>query len=404
MREEIYYHQWLQSMRNLTARNAQKLLKTFPEAQEILKAPQKRLEEMLPPAQYQELSESRQRVGNVSGMREQYEKLWEKGIRFVSFQEDAYPGRLLEIPDPPVGLYYKGRLPGKDALSVSIIGSRDCSEYGSFVARELGGFLGGRGIDVISGMARGIDGISQQAALEAGGASYGVLGCGVDVCYPSSNRRLYDSLSAHGGILSTYPIGTPAAGRNFPARNRIVSGMADALVVVEARVKSGTLITVDMALEQGREVYVVPGRVTDRLSDGCNRLIKQGAGVFLDPETFLEELEELSFLKKTVPSGSGSDRDRREGRSQTTKPLKKQGTNNQRTNDNGMDNQPALQDWEEELVPLWEKLDHTPKSMEEIGRSLGDRYSAAELGVLLMRLVMTGRVKQVTTGYFCRQR
>lgn len=383
MGEEIYYHQWLQSMGNLTACNAQKLLQIYPEPQEILKAPRKQLEELLPPAQFQELAEKRQGVGNVSSMREQYEKLWEKGIRFVSFREENYPRRLLEIPDPPIGLYYKGGLPGKETPAVAIIGSRDCSEYGCFVARELGGFLGRRGIDVISGMARGIDGISQQAVLEAGGVSYGVLGSGVDVCYPLSNRRLYDSLCTRGGILSTYPPGTPAVGRNFPARNRIVSGLADALVVVEARVKSGTLITVDMALEQGREVYVVPGRVTDRLSDGCNRLIKQGAGVFLSPEIFLEELEELSFLKKIVPMGSSTDADERESRSQR-----------------------ALQDQdlEEELLPLWEKLDHTPKSMEEIGNSLGGQYSAAELGVLLMRLVMTGRVKQVTAGYFCRQR
>lgn len=126
----------------------------------------------------------------------------------------------------------------------------------------------------------------------------GVLGCGVDICYPAQNRELYDRLLQKGAVLSPYPIGTPALARNFPPRNRIVSGLADAVVVIEARVKSGTLITVDMALEQGREVYVVPGRVTDRLSDGCNRLIRQGAGVFLSPECFLEEIRQLEEQKR----------------------------------------------------------------------------------------------------------
>ncbi len=390
--EERYYHQWLQNMKNLTARYAQKLLQRFPEPRELLDAPENWLEEILPPAQFRELLERRREVRTVYGMQEEYERLMEKGIRFVSCHEKTYPRRLLEIPDPPVGLYYRGSLPGRDALSVAVIGSRECSEYGVYIARELGAFLGRRGVDVVSGMARGIDGISQQAALEAGGASYGVLGSGVDICYPASNRSLYDSLIDRGGILSTYSPGTPAAGRNFPARNRIVSGLTDALVVVEARVKSGTLITVDMALEQGREVYVVPGRVTDRLSDGCNRLLKQGAGVFLDPESFLEELEELAFLKKIKPERSDEEKNE-EGES---------GRKHWPTAEVFSWSRNTPRDMEEELVPVWEQLDLTPKSLEEIGGALGGRYSAAELGVLLLRLVMTGRAKQISAGHFCR--
>ena len=201
-----------------------------------------------------------------------------------------YPQRLKNISGRPRNLYVLGRLPEENRLSVAIIGARDCSEYGKYVARELGTVLGGSGIAVISGMARGIDGISQEAALNAGGSSFGVLGCGVDVCYPKENRQLYERLKLSGGILSEYPPGSPALACHFPPRNRIVSGLADVIVVIEARVKSGTLITVDMALEQGREVYVVPGRVTDRLSDGCNRLIKQGAGILLSQEELLREL------------------------------------------------------------------------------------------------------------------
>ena len=136
----------------------------------------------------------------------------------------------------------------------------------------------------------GIDGISQQAALLAGGTSYGVLGCGVDICYPRQNRKLYEELIQKGGLLSTYAPGTKALPAYFPPRNRIVSGLADALIVIEARQKSGTLITVDMALEQGKDVYAVPGRIEDPLSQGCNRLISQGAGIFCSLNGFLTEL------------------------------------------------------------------------------------------------------------------
>lgn len=139
-------------------------------------------------------------------------------------------------------------------------------------------------------MARGIDSISQEAALQAGGRTYAVLGCGVDICYPKSSRRLYEQILEQGGILSTFPPGTEPIKRLFPERNRIVSGLADVILVVEARQKSGTFITVDMALEQGREVYAIPGRLTDRLSDGCNLLLQQGALIAVSPKDLLQHL------------------------------------------------------------------------------------------------------------------
>ena len=216
-----------------------------------------------------EYMDRQKKSGNLE---EEYHSLGEKQIGLVLQEEEGFPQKLLEIPDPPYGLFYKGKLPEQKQPSVAVIGARECSEYGRFVAEELGRYLGSQGIQVISGMARGIDGISQQAALLAGGTSYGVLGCGVDICYPRQNRKLYEELIQKGGLLSTYAPGTKALPAYFPPRNRIVSGLADALIVIEARQKSGTLITVDMALEQGKDVYVVPGRITDRLSDGCNRL------------------------------------------------------------------------------------------------------------------------------------
>ena len=192
-------------------------------------------------------------------------------------------------------------MPDPNVPSVAVIGARQCTEYGRYIASKLGSALADEGIQVISGMARGIDSIAQSAAMEAGGKTFAVLGCGVDVCYPPECTSLFRQLMEKGGILSEYPPGTEPKASYFPRRNRIISGLSDAVVVVEARERSGTLITVDMALEQGREVYVVPGRITDPLSFGCNHLIRQGAGIVGDFRELAREVRELhenQWLKK----------------------------------------------------------------------------------------------------------
>ena len=216
------------------------------------------------------------------------EELARAGIGFVSALEEGFPEKLREIPDPPFGIYFKGSMPSEEEPAAAIIGARLASGYGREQARRFGRRIGARGIAVISGMARGIDGIAQKAALDAGGKSYAVLGCGVDICYPEENRELYERLPQQGGVLSEYPPGMLPIAKLFPPRNRIISGLSDLVLVIQARKKSGTLITVDMALEQGREVYALPGRVSDALSDGCNRLIRQGAGPATCPEDILE--------------------------------------------------------------------------------------------------------------------
>lgn len=221
---------------------------------------------------------------------EAYEKMRQRGICLVTEKETQFPERLRRIPDNPFALYYAGQLPRDDKKAVALIGARDCSAYGRYMAGEFGAVFAKAGVQVISGMARGIDGIGQSAALREGGYSLGVLGCGVDICYPRENQALYDALLTGGGICSEYPPGVVPKAVLFPPRNRIISGFCDALLVIEAREKSGTLITVDMALEQGREVYALPGRATDPLSSGCNRLIRQGAGLVTTPEELLEEL------------------------------------------------------------------------------------------------------------------
>lgn len=220
----------------------------------------------------------------------EYEELQTKGILFYPEYHPHYPVKLLSIPARPFGIFVKGKLPDVRQRSLAIVGARDCSEYGQYVARHFAEKMAQNGVAVISGLARGIDGIAQRAAMEAGGESFGVLGCGADICYPKSNEKLYRMCMERGGILSTYLPGTPPTPNLFPPRNRIISGLSDGILIIEAREKSGTIITADLALEQGKDVFVIPGRVTDRLSDGCNSLIRQGASLIQSPEQLLEEL------------------------------------------------------------------------------------------------------------------
>ncbi|MBQ8247254.1 MAG: DNA-processing protein DprA [Lachnospiraceae bacterium] len=224
----------------------------------------------------------------------------EKRLHFIPFVSPEYPQRLKNIPDPPFGLYVSGELPRENIPSVAIIGARACSEYGKSVAAYFGRRLGAAGVQIISGMARGIDGIAQRGALEGGGRTFAVLGCGADVCYPSENIDLYRTIPGAGGVISEYMPGTQAKSSLFPARNRIISGLADLLLVIEARKRSGTYITVTQALEQGKEVYAVPGRITDALSDGCNYLLTQGAGIATSVETVMEALANCTCTHKEI--------------------------------------------------------------------------------------------------------
>ncbi len=228
-----------------------------------------------------------------------YEPIAEGTVQFVTSLQEQYPTRLLPYEDAPYALFYKGELPREDGLTVGIVGARKCSFYGEKHAREVATVLGESGIEIISGMASGIDGISQRAALEVGGKSYGVLGCGVDVCYPKQHRGLYKDLCNHGGVIAEQPMGTQPLGMYFPMRNRIISGLSDILIIIEAKKRSGSLITADQAIEQGKEVYALPGNVDSCLSEGCNYLIKQGANVLLSPQMFLEEHE--SLVEKSNP-------------------------------------------------------------------------------------------------------
>lgn len=309
------------------------------------------------------------------------QNLRNRGIRFVYCAEEAYPHRLKDITDYPFGLFYIGSLPREDRPTVSIIGARECSEYGRKTAELFGKTLGSKGVQIISGMARGIDGISQSAALNVGGNSYGIVGCGVDICYPKENEKLYNKLKINGGILSEYLPGTEPKANLFPARNRIISALADILLVVEARMKSGTYITVCQALEQGREIYAVPGRITDGLSDGCNRLIRDGAGIATSPEDILET---LSY---------------RWGREET------QSTSDEECNTEEVgftQNEPSV-DWSDNLGgAILRVLDQTPKSIDELlegVKHFGFDPSYTDMLCKLTEMTLDGKCAEIGSAY-----
>ena len=220
-----------------------------------------------------------------------WDQLEAKGITVLIQTDENYPRRLQELEQPPPVLYMLGELTSEDEWAVAVVGTRRVTAYGRQVAEDIAGTLARNGISVISGLARGIDSISHQAALHAGGRTIAVLGSGLDRIYPPENRRLAEQIAAHGALISDYAPGTPPEASNFPPRNRLISGLSLAVVIVEAGQTSGALITAAFAADQGREVFAVPGNISSPGSKGTNRLIRDGAQPLLHPEQVLEALE-----------------------------------------------------------------------------------------------------------------
>lgn len=219
-----------------------------------------------------------------------WEQIQAKGIQVLIWEDPDYPRRLKEIELPPPVLYVRGSLTAEDEWAVAIVGTRRLTAYGRQVTTEIAGLLARSGVSVVSGMARGIDGIAHKAALEAGGRTLAVLGSGVDRIYPPEHRLLAGEIVRQGALISDFAPGTPPDGLNFPPRNRIISGLSLAVVVVEAGESSGALITAEFAADQGRDVFAVPGSITAPQSQGTNKLIQQGARPLLDPAEVLDVL------------------------------------------------------------------------------------------------------------------
>ncbi len=278
----------LRRVKGLGCLGFKKLVERFADANKIFKASRSELEQV--EELRAEAIESIVHFDEWTDVAEEITRARKIGVSLVCYNDPSYPARLRAIADPPPVLYLKGELTGADEKAVAIVGSRSASDYGRRVARDLARGLAGVGVTVVSGMARGIDGMAQEAALSAGGRTVAVLGSGVERAYPPEHDKLHARISDNGAVLSELPIGTRPLAFNFPARNRLISGLSLGVVVVEATEKSGSLITASMAVEQGREVFAVPGEVGSSRSRGAHRLIRQGANLVESVEDILSEI------------------------------------------------------------------------------------------------------------------
>ncbi len=285
---ELEYFLILNAISGLGSIRTRQLLEYFSSAKKVLTAS---LQELAAPRVIpRNVAENIIRFDKEDFLKKEMALLKKHGVKAISCIDENYPGNLKEIPDAPSVLYFKGTLNKDSDLSVALVGSRRASLYGLSMAEKLAGQLAALGITVVSGLARGIDTAAHQGALKAKGKTIAVLGNGLASVYPPENIKLFEEIAEKGAVLSEFPMTTPPSAFNFPRRNRIVSGLSLGVVVVEASSKSGALITSRCALEQGREVFAVPGKIDNPTAFGVNNLIKQGAKLISSVEDIIEEL------------------------------------------------------------------------------------------------------------------
>lgn len=305
--------------------------------------------------------ENIQNSKNIEKIKKSYNKLFRGGVSLITMDDTDYPEKLRHIYNPPYVLYVKGNLPKKDKISIAIVGARNCSDYGKEVTKYFAGILSGMGVQIISGLARGIDGYSHLGALESKGSTFGILGSGIDICYPKESFSLYMKMQEDGGVISEYGMGVSAKPFRFPMRNRIISGLSDGILVVEAKEKSGSLITVDIGLEEGKNIYAVPGSIGSSLSSGCHNLIKMGAKLVTSPQDILEDFS--IYYEKNEKSIIKSDK---------------------------------LLEPKEKMV--YACLSHLPKHMNEIAEKTN--INIEELSEILLQLELKQLIKENRKNYY----
>lgn len=305
MEEEKKYWVWLNSIPGVGSVTGRLLLEYFEHPHNLWKAPAKLIRTLsfLKKELVERLSDKKLKEKAEAD----FQKVCSLGLKVISITDQEYPQMLKSIYDPPVVLYMKGTADWWNNVAVAVVGSRQASLYGRTIAERLSYELSQNGITVVSGMARGIDSYAHNGALRAGGCTVAVLGCGLDTAYPQENRGLMEKISLSGAVISEYLPGIPPIPLNFPARNRIISGLSVGVLVVEAGEKSGSLITANFALEQGREVLAVPGNIDNMSSRGTNKLIREGAKIVTELDDILEELNVVKSAYNSDCSKSKSD-------------------------------------------------------------------------------------------------
>ena len=282
------YWIWLASVEGLGPVKKIALLNKFETAKRIYNATEKEILKV--DGMSDKIVQNMQKAKDAK-LLEKYEKyILKNDIKIINISDDNYPAKLKNIYAPPITIFAKGDISLLNSKSIAIVGSREPSKYGIYVAEKFSKELSKEGITIVSGLARGIDTFAHVGALSSFGKTIAVLGSGIDVVYPKENAKYYREISEKGLIISEYIVGTAPESKNFPQRNRIISGLSDGVLVVEARKNSGTMITTDFALEQGKELYVIPGNITSNLSAGTNNLIKEGAKLVTDVYEILEDL------------------------------------------------------------------------------------------------------------------
>jgi len=299
--KQLDYWLWLSLKEGVGQQKLTHLLELFDSPEEIFKLSKEKLKkiEWLKSEDIRQLADK-----SLKSVRYVKEQCKEYGIRILTYDSVYYPERLKQIPDPPYVLYVlsKTRINLNEKLCIGMVGNRLMTEYGRCTAHDIALGLAQAGVVVVSGMARGIDGAAHTAALRGGGITVAVLGCGLDIAYPPEHSEMMEAIRETGMVISEYPPGTPPAANHFPTRNRIISGLSNGVVVVEAPEKSGALITADLALQQGRDVFAVPGDITRGHSVGTNGLIRQGAILVCSALDILQEYETVygNILKQNT--------------------------------------------------------------------------------------------------------
>lgn len=282
------YWIWLASVEGLGPVKKFALLNKFETAKRIYNATEKEILKV--DGMSDKIVQNMQKAKDAK-LLEKYEKyILKNDIKIINISDDNYPAKLKNIYAPPITIFAKGDISLLNSKSIAIVGSREPSKYGIYVAEKFSKELSKEGITIVSGLARGIDTFAHVGALSSFGKTIAVLGSGIDIVYPKENAKYYREISEKGLIISEYIVGTAPESKNFPQRNRIISGLSDGVLVVEASKNSGTMITTDFALEQGKELYVIPGNITSNLSAGTNNLIKEGAKLVTDVYEILEDL------------------------------------------------------------------------------------------------------------------
>ncbi len=359
MEENRKYQYWMKCIPGIGNKKQKKLVEYCGSAKEVYGLTKRRLMEVdgILERDVCAIDESRRHFD----LEKEAQILENTKISMITIEDEAFPERFRNIQDCPYAIFYRGKLPLESEKTAAVVGARLCSSYGRAAGLALGEALARCGVSVVSGMAAGIDSFGHWGAIRGRGKTYAVLGCGPDICYPKGGKELYRKILEKGAVLSEYPPRTNPVPGQFPARNRLISALSDIVIVVEAKKRSGSLITADFALDQGKDVYAVPGRLDDILSEGCNELIRQGCGIVTSMESLLLEL------------GFSSAKTEKE-----EKKIKK-----------------AL---EEEELMVYSCFDLHSKSMEDLAKETG--FPAFKLADLLVKLQVKGLIEEYFKNHY----